>query len=206
MSGISKKRYRKPAEQGRWHFGRGGIPKAITDELGLAFTEWSFVEQQMDALLSVAIGKPSIAKVLRNNVRTSKQRRAILSDLAASEGAENLRAVVTAMLAEFTPLAAERALYAHGLWGVHEAHPEEAILLLDDSFVSAMHPELPPFASPPEPFLDRIRENTALVSLRDLTRFRAAMKRLRDKLGPLIPELQVQQQMAKLANRQFGGG
>lgn len=205
MSGISKKRYRRPAEKGRWYFGRGGLPKPITDELGLAFSEWGFVEQQMDALLSVAVGKPLIGKILRENVRTSKARLAILSDLVKASAPADMQADVLGLLGAFVPLAAERGLFAHGIWGTHEAHPDEAILLIDDSFIQISHPDLDQLRASPEPLLDRVRENTAVVSVRDVVRFRQALKRLRERLTTMVFEMQLRQR-TEAARAQLGRG
>lgn len=191
MSGISRKRYRKPTLPGSFGFGGSALPSAITQELGCAMSEWGFVEQQFDILLSTVIGTPRIGKTIRNNVRTAKQRLALLRDLIKGAGS-TYETRTLELLGTFEALSNERGLFAHCPWGTHTAYPDQAILLLDETYLDIGFPDVEAITSGRMAnMMARTMENSALVSIRDLQRFRTALQRLSDKVSEVTVEMQM---------------
>lgn len=190
MSGISKKRFRKPNRPGNWHFGRGNLPKSVTDELGAGMAEWGYVEQRVDALLGAAVDAPQVGKIIRKNLHTPKRRHALLKEMIVASAEPDIREKVLAILGEFSALSLERALYAHGVWGFSEGHPEEALLLMDDTVFEVSFISADAVAAKQVPNMEeRMRNSVALVSVRDLQRFRLALKRCSDRSELLLMEL-----------------
>lgn len=190
MSGISRKRFRRPTNEGNWHFGRSTSPAPVIIQLGFAISEWGYLEQTIDAVLTGALNAPKVGKALRNNLRSAKQRLALLKEMVAGSADEAMREQVLSLLGEFTALSSERALYAHGVWGSSDGHPEDALLLMDDTVYDISFVDVDLIASGKQQSIQqRMHDNVALVSVRDLERFRAAMARCRQRAEVLLNEL-----------------
>jgi len=89
----------------------------------------------MDVLLSLAIGNTAIGKVIRVQARTQRQRLGILKALVEETTVGEAREATLRLLGDFNSLSAERGLFAHGAWGRHTGHPDEAILIMDDALI-----------------------------------------------------------------------
>lgn len=187
MSGISKKRFRRPTAPGRWGFGGAAMPKPITDALGIIVCEWGFLEQQMDSLLTAVIGSPVLSKVIRREVRTVKQRQSLLKALVEASAATDLKPEILHLMGRYNALLAERGLYVHGVWGSHTGHPDEALLMMDDAIIDIAHVTLDDVITGNHPLVtDRTFELVALVSIRDLTRFQEAMSSLTSQVSEIV--------------------
>jgi hypothetical protein len=105
-NGISRKNYRRPTAPGRRDFGWPVLPAELASELGQLFAEWGFVEAQMDALLSATVGHARIGRVLREELKTSRQRRAVITKLIEVTTPPDHRLHVQMIGGDFTGLAA----------------------------------------------------------------------------------------------------
>lgn len=198
MSGISRKRYRRPELPGSFGFGGATLPTEITHELGKLISEWGFVEQQFDVLLATIIGTPRIGKTIRKNIRNAKQRLILLRDLIKGAGSPYEDQAVD-LLGTFEALSAERGLYAHCPWGTHTAYPDQAIILLDESYLDVGFPDIEAITAGKMGNLkERVKENSALVSVRDLQRFQTALKRLSDRVSEVTFEIQMAERSVQI--------
>lgn len=198
-NGISKKNYRAATAAGSIRVGWAELPPEIMLELGGMFSEWGFVEIQMDTLLSTTIGNPGVGLVLRKELHTSKQRRSVLAGLVAVSTPHDLRSRVSQVVGNFNRLAEERGLYAHGIWGVHEGYPSDAVLSMDDSAMRVMHPDLEAVAKGAfATLVDDVKRSTAVVTVRDVQRFRKALKRVSDEMHAIMFELQMRRRSEEM--------
>lgn len=166
------------------------MPAELASELGQLFAEWGFVEAQMDALLSATVGHARIGRVLREELKTSRQRRAVITKLIEVTTPPDLRQQVQMIVGDFNRLAAERGLYAHSQWGLHSAYPGEGMMLLDYSTLEALYPDIDAIiAGEARDFAAQVKENSALVSVEDVQRCRTALRKLSDRLSTTVGEL-----------------
>lgn len=189
-NGISKKNYRRPTAPGRRDFGWPTLPDELARELGQLFVEWGFVEAQMDALLSATVGNAGVGRALREELKTSRQRRAVTQRLIQVATPEDLKQKVQMLLGDFNKIAEERGLYAHSQWGVHSSYPDEGVMLMGLSTLEALYPDIDAvIAGTKKDFSAQVDANSALVSARDVKRCREALRRLSAKLSDTINDL-----------------
>lgn len=189
-NGISKKNYRRPTERGRRDFGWPTLPDDLARELGQLFAEWGFVEAQMDALLSATVGNAAIGRALREELKTSRQRRAVTQRLIQAVTPDDLKQAVQMLIGDFNKIAEERGLYAHSQWGTHTAYPGEGVMLMGLSTLEALYPDIEEIiAGKQKDFGAQVDANTALVSVGDVQRCRTALRRLSDKLSHTVADL-----------------
>lgn len=195
--GITKNQHRKPTNPGSWGFGGADIPRSVTNALGAAIAEWGYLEQTMDALLSVTLGKPEVGRVLREQLRTITQRQAILAEIVGVALPDDDAQKVRGLMGEFKALQKERGLFVHGVWGNHSGHPEDALLIMDDVVFRAHHlPTDPADMMKAMAEMMRLPENCALVSVQDLERFRHAVSDLTTRLAGAVNEIDLRQRQA----------
>lgn len=209
-NGITRRSYTPATAPGSVRFGWADLPEAILRELGGLFSEWGFVEIQMDALLSSAIGHPGVGLVLRKELHTSRQRRSVLAALIDVTLPSDLTREVSMIVGDYNRLAEERGIYAHGVWGVHEGYPGSAVISKDDAAMRAMHPDLVAAAQGKlKSFAADIKQASAVVTVKDLQRFRDATKKTSDRIHGAMFELQnrrrAEEIRAALAARAVGG-
>jgi hypothetical protein len=153
---------------GSWTLGGTDVPERLSGLVGQITVRWGFLEQQFDALLSVSVGSKGIGRAIRKMVRGSRTRQLLLTEIAKEALSEEHREKVQPIVSRFTALAKERNVYAHGVWGVHSAYPEQAMIARDDAIIDTQHHD---HTITIDAMRGRIFKDMVLVSERDLNRF-----------------------------------
>lgn len=198
-NGIGRKNYRRAVAEGSIRLGWSQIPSDILIELGGLFSEWGYVETQVDALLSSVLEKPAVGMALRSVVQSSRQRRTLLSELIGVTAPEDLKTQIAVALGNYNRLAEERGLYAHGVWGTHDGYPNAAIVSIDRSVQRVLHPDVGAVARGELSNFDRVlRDGSAVVTVNDLKRFRTALKKTSGMMAAVSFELQHRSSTAEI--------
>ena len=83
--------------------------------------------------------------------------------------------------------------------GTHTAYPDQAIILLDESYLDVGFPDIEAITAGKMGNLkERVKEHAALVSVRDLQRFQTALKRLSDRVSEVTFEIQMAERSVQI--------